>query len=36
MPRRARLAAVLGLKKTDMPVKMGFVGNEAYETGNPR
>jgi hypothetical protein len=22
------------LKKTDMPVKMGFVGNETYETGN--
>jgi hypothetical protein len=24
------------LKKTDMPVKMGFVGNETYETGNQR
>jgi hypothetical protein len=22
------------LKKTDIPMKMGFVGNEAYETGN--
>lgn len=33
--RYERVDCVLtALKKTDMPMKMGFVGNEAYDIGN--